>query len=208
MYTDMHKPEDLDHNCHVNFRPQVFNEPVAAVMQPEQSYKTTVHDEVNPQIGNYRDDDSDDELFATSARPGARAAYKNQLGYPETQSGGGNPSSRQQTAPDRFAAGRQRQAIHDEVTTTRVQRAPRSKSQPPPRHSRFNEPPPRPPPIPSRPSPERHYPANPATMRSDRHPHSNRTGAPDHFQRATDGARQREYLPPRAFGFKGAKGLD
>jgi len=37
-------------------------------------------------------------------------------------------------------------------------------------------------------------------MLSDRHPHPNRTGAPDHFQRTTDGARQREYLPPRAFG--------
>ena len=79
-------------------------------------------------------------LFATSVRPGATAPYKNQLGYHGTHSGGGNPSSRQQTAPDRFAAGRQRQAVHDEVTTTRsafpfvrgqrppVQRAPRSKA--------------------------------------------------------------------------------
>ena len=36
-------------------------------------------------------------------------------------------------------------------------------------------------------------------MSSDRHPHSNRTGAPDHFQRTTDGPRLREFLPPRAF---------
>ena len=45
-------------------------------------------------------------------------------------------------------------------------------------------------------------------MRSDRHPHSNRTGPLDHFQRTTDRARQREYLPPRAFGIlKEQKGL-
>ena len=45
---DMHKPEGLDHNCHVNFRPQIFNEPVAAVLQHEQNFKTTVvHDEVH-----------------------------------------------------------------------------------------------------------------------------------------------------------------
>ena len=125
---------------------------------------------------------------------------------------GGNPSSRQQTAPDRLSAGRQRQAIHDEVTTTRsafpfvrgqrppVQRDPRSKSQPPARCGRLSELPSRPPPISSRPSLDRHNPANSATMLSDRHPHSNRTGAPDHFQRTTDGTRQREYLPPRAFG--------
>ena len=81
-----------------------------------------------------------------------------------------------------------------------VQRAPRSKSQPPPRRGRLNEPPPRPPPISSRLSLDRHNPANPATMRSDRHPHSNRTGASGHFQRTTDGTCQREYLPPRAFG--------
>ena len=36
-------------------------------------------------------------------------------------------------------------------------------------------------------------------MSSDRHPHSNLTGAPAHFQRTTDGPRQREFLPPRAF---------
>ena len=102
----MHKPEGLDHNCHVNFRPQVFNEPAAAVLQHEQNYKTAVYDPVNLQIGNYRDGDSDDELFATSARLGARAPYGNQLGYHGTQSGGGNPPSRQQTAPDCFAAGR------------------------------------------------------------------------------------------------------
>ena len=29
----MHKPEGLDHNFHVSFRPQIFNEPVAAVLQ-------------------------------------------------------------------------------------------------------------------------------------------------------------------------------
>ena len=162
----------------------------------------------------------DDELFATSVRPGAKAPYRNQLGYHGTQSGEGNLPSRLQTAPDRFAAGRQRQTLHDKVTTARsafpfvrgqrppVQRAPRSKSQPPPRRGRLNEPPPCPPPISSRPSLDHHNPANPATMSSGRHPHSNRTGAPDHFQRTTDGARQREYLPPRAFGFKGAKGLD
>ena len=43
---------------------------------------------------------------------------------------------------------------------------------------------------------------------SDRHPHSSRTGAPDHqktyFTAAQsggprDGPRQREYLPPRAY---------
>ena len=80
-----------------------------------------------------------------------------------------------------------------------VQRAPRSKSQPPPRRGLFNDPPPRPPPISSRPSLDRHNPANSAVMSSDRYPHSNRTGAPDHFQRTTDGPRQRKYLPPRAF---------
>jgi len=84
-----HKTDGLDHNCHVNFRPQIFNEPVAAVLQHEQSFKATVHDEVHPQIGDYRNDDSGDELFATSTRPGARAPYKNQLGYHGTQSGGG-----------------------------------------------------------------------------------------------------------------------
>ena len=36
-------------------------------------------------------------------------------------------------------------------------------------------------------------------MNTDRHPHSNRTGTPDHFQRTTDGPRQRGFLPPRAF---------
>ena len=34
-----------------------------------------------------------------------------------------------------------------------------------------------------------------AAMSSDRRPHSNCTGAPDHFQRTTDGPRQREFLP-------------
>ena len=38
---------------------------------------------------------------------------------------------------------------------------------------------------------------------SDRHPHSSRTGAPDHqrtyFTAKSDGPRQREFLPPRAY---------
>ena len=99
----MHKPEDLDHNVHVNFRPQIFNEPVVAALQHEQNYHTAVHNPGYPYIGDF----FDDELFATSVRPGAKAPYKNQLGYHGTQSGGGNPSSRQQTALDRSAADRQ-----------------------------------------------------------------------------------------------------
>ena len=45
-------------------------------------------------------------------------------------------------------------------------------------------------------------------MSSDQRPHSNRIGAPDHFKRTTDGPRQREFLPPRAFASEGAKGAD
>ena len=99
----MHKPEGLEHNAHITFRPQISNEPVAAALQHEQNYQTAIHDPGYQQIG----ESLGDELLATSVRPGARAPYKNQLGYHGTQSGGGNPSSRQQTALDRSAADRQ-----------------------------------------------------------------------------------------------------
>ena len=51
-----------------------------------------------------------------------------------------------------------------------------------------------------RPSLTRHNPASPGTM-SDRHPHSSRTGAPDHHttKYRSDGPRPREFLPPRAY---------
>jgi hypothetical protein len=97
----LHKSDGLDHNVHVNFRPHIFNEPVAAALQQEQHYHTEIRDD--REMG-----DLSDEMFATSVRPGAKAPYRNQLGYHGTQSGGGNPSTRQQAAPDRFAVGRQR----------------------------------------------------------------------------------------------------
>ena len=135
--------------------------------------------------------------------------------------GGGNPSPRQ-TAPDRFAPGRfgdkRKEHVFLEVKQARqvfpfkrgeqppvvqsprdAPRFQRSKSTPPPQH--FNSP------VASRPSLNRNNAAAPNTM-SDRHPHSSRTGAPDHqktyFTAAQsggprDGPRQREYLPPRAY---------
>ena len=70
----------------------------------------------------------------------------------------------------------------------------RSKSKPPPQ--RFNAP------MASRPSLTRHNAVAPNTM-SDRHPHSSRTGAPDHQKmmacKTDNGPRQREFLPPQAY---------
>ena len=135
------------------------------------------------------------------------------LGYHGSAAGEGNPSPRQ-VAPDRFAAGKRRQDLFNEVKQARpvfpfkrgehpqvsrpTRDAPRpfqrSKSTPPPR--RFNAP------MAGRPSLTRHNPASP-NMMSDRHPHSSRTGAPDHqrtyFTAKSDGHRQREFLPPRAY---------
>ena len=135
------------------------------------------------------------------------ALIGSQLGYHGTHSGGGNPPTRQQTAPDRLAAGRRRQGSHmtrlrrlapvvQRTTTAGSTSLPLQKPAAPSPWP-LSEPPSRPPPIPS------HSiaitPANSAAMNTDRHPHSNRTGAPDHFQRTTDGPRQRGFLPPRAF---------
>ena len=153
-----------------------------------------------------------------------KASWKNQLGYHGTAAGGGNPSTRQ-TAPDRFASkrldDRRRESVFLEVQQARQDRQvfpfkrgeqppvvqpardpprfQRSKSTPPPQH--LNSP------VAGRPSLTRNNAAAPNTM-SDRHPHSSRTGAPDHqkmyFTAAQsggprDGPRQREYIPPRAY---------
>ena len=109
---------------------------------------------------------------------------------------GGNPSTRQ-TAPDRFAPkrldDRRRESVFLEVQQARQDRQffpfkrgeqplvvqpardpprfQRSKSTPPSQHLSS--------PVAGRPSLTRHNAAAPNAM-SDRHPHSSRTGAPDH----------------------------
>ena len=222
-----HKPEGLDRKQHVNFRPAVFNEPVPASIQ---TYRTELDDapsalfatsEADASFAPVSDLDENAQLLATihrrSSGGGGKPSWKNNLGYHGSAAGGGNPSPRQ-IAPDRFAAGKRRQDLFNEVKQARpvfpfkrgehppVARAPRdsprsfqrSKSTPPPR--RFGAP------MAGRPSLTRNNAAAPSTM-SDRHPHSSRTGAPDH-QRAyftaqsggpRDGPRQREFLPPRAY---------
>ena len=192
-----HKPEGLELKAHVNFRPAVFNEPVPASIQ---TYSTEL-DGALPSLfatseGNSAlvTDDANAQLLATihrrSSGGGGKTPWKNNLGYHGSAAGGGNPSPRQ-VAPDRFDAKR-REHLFLEVKQARPQVFPfkrgeqppvvqpprdasrsfqRSKSTPPPQHLNA--------PMAGRPSLTRHNAAAPNTM-SDRHPHSSRTGAPDH----------------------------
>ena len=233
-----HKPEHLDRNPHLHFRPAVFNEPVPASIQ-------TNYTEVGgaPSVfatseacSEFAPHDQHAQLLATlhrrggNGKGGGKPTNRSQLGYHGTAAGGGDPStrvSRQQTAPNRFAAKRQddkRRAVLDEVLQARQEqrsvfpfkrgeqppvvqpaRDPprfqqRSKSTPPSQHISA--------PVAGRPSLTRLNAAVPNTM-SDRHPHSSRTGAPDHQTHFTaaqaggshdgSGPRQREYLPPRCY---------
>ena len=238
-----HKPELLERNAHLNFRPAVFNEPVPASIQT--NYTAIDGDAssvfaTSEAYGELVPYDKNAQLLATihrrssggsgkmSSGGSGKASYKNQLGYHGTAAGGGNPSTRpstRQTAPDRFASKRlddKRRDVFLEVQQARQDRQffpfkrgeqppvvqpardpprfqQRSKSTPPLQH--LNSP------VAGRPSLTRHNAAAPNTM-SDRHPHSSRTGAPDHqkmyFTAAQsggshDGPRQREYIPPRAY---------
>ena len=166
--------------------------------------------------------------------------YNQQLGYHATAAGGGNPSTRlsltssrqQQTAPNRFVAARNSnkrnqvlQEVQGALQARQEQRSvfpfkrgaqppvvqpardpprfqQRSKSTPPPRHLSAG-------PLAGRPSLTRLNAAAPDTM-SERHPHSSRTGAPDHQRmyftaasaqsgRPNDSPRPREYLPSRCY---------
>jgi len=216
-----HKPEGLDLTTHVNFWPAVFNEPVPASIQA-QSYSTEL-DGALPSLfatseghGAIGTNDSNAQLLATihrrSSGGGGKMPWENNLGYHGSAAGGGNPSPRQ-LAPDRFDAKR-REHLFLEVQQARPQVFPfkrgeqppvvqpprdaprfqRSKSTPPSQHLNA--------PFADRPSLTRNNAAAPSTM-SDRHPHSSRTGAPDHQKTTTyktdDGPRQREFLPPRAY---------
>ena len=181
----------------MNFRPAVFNEPAPASIQ---TYSTEL-DGALPSLfatseGNSAlvTDDANAKLLATihrrSSGGGGKTPWKNNFGYHGSAAGGGNPPPRQ-VAPDRFDAKR-REHLFLEVQQARPQVFPfkrgeqppvvqpprdasrsfqRSKSTPPPQ--RFNAP------MAGRPSLTRHNAAAPSTM-SDRHPHSSRTGAPDH----------------------------
>ena len=96
-----HRPEGLGHNLRVtNFRPAVFNEPIAAAVQH-------LHAEVDDDDGNVasytaRATNLASELLATSVRPGGRPPDRNQLGYHGAQSGGNNPPTRQHRAAVEF----------------------------------------------------------------------------------------------------------
>ena len=235
-----HKPELLDRNPHLHFRPAVFNEPVPASIQTnyteiDSASSVFATSEACSELAPY---DQHAQLLATLHRRGGngkggggKPVNRSQLGYHGTAAGGGDPStrvSRQQTAPNRFAAKRQddkRRALFDEVLQARQEqrsvfpfkrgeqppvvqpaRDPprfqqRSKSTPPSQHISS--------PVAGRPSLTRLNAAVPNTM-SDRHPHSSRTGAPDHqrmyFTAAQaggshdgSGPRQREFLPPRCY---------
>ena len=237
-----HKPELLERNPHLNFRPAVFNEPVPASIQTNytevdgNASSVFATSEACSELVPY---DQNAQLLATIHRRssggsgkggGGKPSYKSQLGYHGTAAGGGNPSTRpssRQTAPDRFASKRlddkRREQLFLEVQQARQEqrsvfpfkrgeqppvvqpaRDPprfqqRSKSTPPLQHLSS--------PVAGRPSLTRLNAAAPNTM-SDRHPHSSRTGAPDHqkmyFTAAQsggshDGPRQREFLPPRAY---------
>ena len=243
-----HKPELMDQNPHVVFRPAVFNEPIPASIQTNYTdldgnapsvFSTS---EASSELVPY-DDDQRAQLFATGHRRssagsgkggGGKPSYSQQLGYHGTAAGGGNPSTRlssssHQTAPNRFASARsldsKRKQVFREVLQARQEqrsvfpfkrgeqppvvqpaRDPprfqqqRSKSTPPLQHLSSG-------PLAGRPSLTRLNAAAPNTT-SDRHPHSSRTGAPDHqrmyFTAAQSGGsnvgpRQREYLPSRAY---------
>ena len=110
-----HRPKSLDHNVHVtNFRPAVFNEPVAAAIQHLHT------DDGTAASYTARATNLASELIATtSVRPDGRPSYRNQLGCHGAQMEGGNPPTRQQTAPDRFAVGHRRKALHDELKAAR-----------------------------------------------------------------------------------------
>ena len=243
-----HKP-NMDHNPHVNFRPAVFNEPIPASIQTNYTDINGTAPSVfstSEAISEFvpYDDDQRAQLFATGHRRssagsgkggGGKPSYSQQLGYHGTAAGGGNPStrlslpsSRQQTAPNRFAAARnlsnKRNQVFREVLQARQEqrsvfpfkrgehppvvqpeRDPprfRSKSTPPLQHLSSG-------PLAGRPSLTRLNAAAPNTM-SERHPHSSRTGAPDHqrmyFTAASaqsggpnDSPRPREYLPSRCY---------
>ena len=103
-----HKPEQLERNPHLNFRPAIFNEPVPASVQ---THYTDINGD-SPSL--YATSDSNAivpydnaQLLATIHRKGGngKPSWKSQLGFHGTEAGGGNPSTRQ-TAPDRFSSGR------------------------------------------------------------------------------------------------------
>ena len=221
-----HKPEQLERNPHLNFRPAIFNEPVPASVQ---THYTDINGD-SPSL--YATSDSNAivpydnaQLLATIHRKGGngKTSWKNQLGFHGTEAGGGNPSTRQ-TAPDRFSSSgrfggdKLKESVFREVQQARATRQvfPFKRGEQPPvvqpprdaprfqQRSRSTPPPP----VAGRPSLTRHNAAAPnTTSDSDRHPHSSRTGAPDH-QRTYyttsqsgphDGPRQREYIPTRAY---------
>ena len=239
-----HKPELMERNPHINFRPAVFNEPVPASIQTNYTdfdgnassvFSTS---EACSELVPY-DNDQRAQLLATVHRRSSAGSGKggggkpsySQLGYHGTAAGGGNPSTRsssRQTAPNRFASKRlddkRREQVFLEVQQARQEqrsvfpfkrgeqppvvlpaRDPprfqqRSKSTPPLQHLSSG-------PLAGRPSLTRLNAAAPNTT-SDRHPHSSRTGAPDHQRMyftaaqsggSNDGPRQREYLPSRAY---------
>ena len=245
-----HKP-NLDQSMSINFRPAVFNEPIPASIQTNYTDFNGTAPSVfstSEAISEFvpYDDDQRAQLFATGHRRssagsgkggGGKPSYSQQLGYHGTAAGGGNPStrlslpsSRQQTAPNRFAAARnlsnkRNQVLHEVLQARQEQRSvfpfkrgeqppvvqpardpprfqQRSKSTPPPRHLSAGPPA-------GRPSLTRLNAAAPDTM-SERHPHSSRTGAPDHQRmyftaasaqsgRPNDSPRPREYLPSRCY---------
>ena len=102
-----HKPELMDHNPHVNFRPAVFNEPIPASIQTNYTdldgnapsvFSTS---EASSELVPY-DNDQRAQLLATVHRRSSAGSGKggggkpsySQLGYHGTAAGGGNPSTR------------------------------------------------------------------------------------------------------------------
>ena len=114
-----HKPELMERNPHINFRPAVFNEPIPASIQTNYTdldgnapsvFSTS---EASSELVPY-DNDQRAQLLATVHRRSSAGSGKggggkpsySQLGYHGTAAGGGNPSTRlssRQTAPNRFA---------------------------------------------------------------------------------------------------------
>ena len=97
----------------MTFRPAVVNEPVPASLQNcitevDSSSLLWTADSA-PIESQITDLGEREQLLATihrrSSGGSGKPAWKNNIGYYGSQPGGGNPSARQQTAPDRFAVG-------------------------------------------------------------------------------------------------------
>ena len=124
-----HKSEGLDRKQHVNFRPAVFNEPVPASLKnysteldgdPPSLFSTIESESIESRVSEM---DEHAQFLVTihrrSSGGSGKPTCKNNIGCHSSQPGEGNPSAHQ-TAPDRFAAGRRKQDIFDEVKQARA----------------------------------------------------------------------------------------